>query len=114
MARVLRSRDLVWLLLFSALAWASTAPHPAEIPLLGALALLQVVEPKVAFFQSARGAVVSALVKLALCYLLIGFTGGINSSYYLILLLPLVSAGTSLGALGSALFTLLACGAYLS
>jgi signal transduction histidine kinase len=47
-------------------------------------------------------------------YVLIGFTGSLASSYYLILLLPLVSAATTLGPLGSALFTLLCCGAYAS
>ena len=47
-------------------------------------------------------------------YILIGYTGALNSSYYLILLLPLVSAATTLGTAGSAMFTLICCGAYFS
>jgi signal transduction histidine kinase len=46
--------------------------------------------------------------------LLIGYTGGLNSDYYLVLLLPLVSAATFLGVLGTLLFTFLACGSYVS
>ena len=37
-----------------------------------------------------------------------------NSSYYPILLLPVVSAATSLGMLGTAVFTVLACASYAS
>jgi signal transduction histidine kinase len=47
-------------------------------------------------------------------YVLIGYTGGISSSYYLILLLPIISAAATLGPVGSTLVTLVCCGAYLS
>ena len=60
----------------------------------GLLAALQVLEPKVPFFSTPKGNVVSIFLKLAMSYVLIGVTGGLTSSYYLILLLPLVSAGT--------------------
>jgi signal transduction histidine kinase len=88
--------------------------HPLEIPILIALAALQVLEPKIAFFSTPKGNVVSVFLKLAMSYVLIGVTGGLTSSYYLILLLPLVSAATTLGLVGSAFFTLLCCGAYVS
>ena len=114
MARIVRPQDFVWLLLFSALAYVSTNRHPLEIPILIALALLQVLEPKIPFFSTPKGNVVSIFLKLAMSYVLIGVTGGLTSSYYLILLLPLVSAATTLGLVGSALFTLLCCGAYAS
>jgi two-component system sensor histidine kinase HydH len=42
-------------------------------------------------------------------FLLLGVTGGIASSYYPILLLPVVSAATTLGGWGTAVVTLLAC-----
>jgi two-component system, NtrC family, sensor histidine kinase HydH len=113
-ARIVRPQDFVWLLLFSALAYVSTNRHPLEIPILIALAALQVLEPKIPFFSTPKGNVVSILLKLAMSYILIGVTGGLTSSYYLILLLPLVSAATTLGPVGSAFFTLLCCGAYLS
>ncbi len=114
MARIVRPQDFVWLLLFSALAYVSTNRHPLEIPILIALAALQVLEPKVPFFSTPKGNVASIFLKLAMSYVLIGVTGGLTSSYYLILLLPLVSAATTLGPVGSALFTLLCCGAYVS
>jgi len=112
-ARIVRPQDFVWLLLFSALAYVSTDRHPLEIPILIALAALQVLEPKVPFFSTPKGNVVSIFLKLAMSYVLIGITGGLTSSYYLILLLPLVSAATTLGQVGSAFFTLLCCGAYV-
>jgi signal transduction histidine kinase len=112
-ARIVRPQDFVWLLLFSALAYVS-ADRQIGIPILLVLAALQVLEPKVEYFSTAQGNIVSILLKLALSYLLIGYTGGLTSSYYLILLLPLVSAATTLGQVGSALFTLVCCGAYVS
>lgn len=112
--RWIRAQDVVWLLLFSALAAVSSRPTRQEIILLFGLGLLQVIEPRVQYFSTPRGTVVAILVKLALCYLLIGWTFGISSTYYLILLLPVVSAATTLNLLGTAAITVLACLAYLS
>jgi signal transduction histidine kinase len=109
-----RPEDFVWLVLFGAMIVFSPDPTPAErvfLPLLGAL---QIVEPKLAFFQTRRGIYLSSLVKLLAANLLIGFTGGVSSSYYLILLLPVVTAASSLGALGTAIAILGALGCYLS
>ena len=78
------------------------------------LGLFQVIEPKVVWFSTDRGAVASTLIKLVLCYLLIGFTGGISSTYYVTLLLPVVSAATTLNPGGTALITALAIAAYIS
>src|SRR5690348_15998383 len=80
---------------------------------LSCLALLQVIEPKVPFFATDRGMIAAILTKLTLCFLLIGWTDGISSTYYLILLLPVVSAATTLAVGGTIGFTLLACAAYL-
>jgi len=104
----------VWLLLFSALGFASPTRRPEEIVLLSCLALLQVSEPRIPAFAPHRGKAVSALIKLLLGFVLVGFTGGVSSSYYLILLLPVVSASTTLGVVGTLLFTMLACATYLS
>lgn len=92
----------------------AVTPHPLERPLLGALAAVQIGERKIAFFTSGRGVAASALTKFLLGYLLIGYSGGVESGYYLLLLLPLVSAAAAYGPLGSILFTAVACGAYLS
>lgn len=106
-------QDVVWLLLFSALAWVSPTRSAAEIEVLSALAVLQYAAPRIRAFASPRGNVALILMKLLLGFLLIGVTGGIASSYYLILLLPVLSAATTLGAAGTAVFTVLACLAYL-
>ena len=104
----------MWLLLFSALVVASPSRYPEEIFLLCCLALLQVLEPKIPALASRTGTVVSVLMKLLLGYLLMLFTNGVNSSYYPILLVPVVSASTSLGPLGAGVFTSLACALYAS
>jgi signal transduction histidine kinase len=41
-------------------------------------------------------------------------SGGISSSFYTILLFPVISAATNLGLLGAGIVTLLSCGMYLS
>jgi two-component system, NtrC family, sensor histidine kinase HydH len=110
----IRPQDFLWLALFAALAVLSPSRTPAEYTFLPLLALLQVLEPRIALFTGARGQYLSIFFKLALGYALIGFTGGINSSYYLILLLPIVSAATSSGAVGTTVFTLLSCCSYVS
>jgi signal transduction histidine kinase len=112
--RLIRREDAVWLLLFSALGLLSPERTWVELVLLGALAVVQVLEPKVsALGRPQRNAVLIA-VKLLFGYLLIGYSGGITSSYYLILLVPVVSAATACGPAGTLLFTAAACGSYLS
>ena len=112
--RLVRPQDFVWLLLFSALAAVSPHRTPLTIGLLVGLGLFQVVEPRVELFASKRGTVLSVLLKFAVCYAAIGLTNGISSTYYLILLLPVVSAATTLGLLATAGFTALAILSYLS
>ena len=105
--RYVRPQDFVWLLFFSALAIFSPERHPVTLAALGALGVVQVLEPRL-------GAVPSVILKLALCYPLIGYGGGVSSSFYLVLFLPVISAATSFGLLGTALSTLAACAVYLS
>lgn len=116
--RIFRAEDLAWILLFAAMAVFGSTHHPFAIILLSCLAALQVIEPKIVSIGTRRGTVISIFVKLALCYLLIGVTprfgSAINSSYYWILLLPVVSAATSLGLLGTAFFAALSCLSYAS
>lgn len=51
---------------------------------------------------------------IAVAYLLTGYTGGINSSFYFLLLLPVVSAANWFGVTGTIICTLASVGAYLS
>jgi signal transduction histidine kinase len=109
-----RPQDLAWLILIAALGLAGHVPSDAEIELLSLLAFLQFAEPRIAWLHTRRGRVLSIFTKLLLSYLLIGVTGGLNSSYYLILMIPVVSAATTLGLAGTVFFSLLAAGSYLS
>jgi two-component system sensor histidine kinase HydH len=111
---LVRAQDAVWILLFAALAFFGPDRNPATISLLAGLAVFQVVEPKIRYFASPQGSAVSFGIKLVLCYLLIGWTDGIASSYYWILLLPVISAATSLGLIGTLIATAVAFGAYFS
>ena len=110
---LVRPQDFVWLLLFGGLALVSPERSLYEVGILTALGIFQVAEPRIAFFVTPRGKVMSAALKLLFGFLLIGFTGGITSRYYLILLLPVVSAATTLGLIGTMVITLLACASYL-
>lgn len=112
--RWIRVQDVIWLLLFCSLPAVSPVRHPVEIPIIVGLAVLQLLEPKIPALAKTEGNVISNLLKLLFGYLLMGYTGGVNSSYYLILLLPVLSAATTLGAVGTVTFTVLACASYLS
>jgi len=114
MTRFIRIQDIVWLVLFSALVYASPERTPAEVGLLLCLGVIQVIEPRIPYLATERGLILSNLLKLGLCYLLIGWSGGINSAYYLILLLPIVSAATSLNLFWAIFMNVLPALSYLS
>jgi signal transduction histidine kinase len=105
--RYVRPQDFVWLLFFSALAGFGPGRSPRTIAALVALGVVQVIEPRI-------GTRASVVLKLALCYLVIGFSGGVASSFYLTLLLPVITAATTFGLTGMALISLLASAEYLS
>jgi len=112
--RFIRPHDAVWLILFSALAVVSPYRSLVEVGLIVCLGLFQVAEPRLRYFTGQSGTLTAILIKLALCYLLVGWTGGINSTYYLIFLLPVVSAATALSLIGTVGIVAFACLAYLS
>ena len=72
-----------------------------------ALGLVQVLEPRI-------GARVSVVLKLALCFFLIGYSSGVSSSFYLVLFLPVITGATNFGLMGAAITSLAASGVYLS
>ncbi len=110
----MRPADLIWVLLFAALVVFGPDQSAATVVILVLLAIFQILEPKIPFLSSSRGTALTFPVKLILCYALMGWTDGVASSYYWLLLLPVVSAATSLGLAGTLLCSLLACSAYLS
>jgi len=109
--RYVRPEDLVWLVLFSALATISPERSPIVLILLGALGLIQVLESRIRVIPSIA-------MKLVLCFLLIHYSdpdaGGVQSSFYFILLLPAITAATTLGLVGTVVVSLLSCAVYLS
>jgi signal transduction histidine kinase len=108
-----RWQDLVWLVLFGSLAAVSPLQNSAEMEMLAALALLQILSPRLRALNTRTGTAVVIGLKLVLGFLLIGVTYGIDSDYALVLFLPILSAATTYGAFGTSLVTLLACAAYL-
>jgi len=113
-ARIVRVQDIVWILLFAGLAIFGPDSTPVSATVLIGLGLFQAVEPKVPFLRSTVGIVLSFVIKLALWYVLMGWTDGIASSYYWVIILPVISAATAGGLAGLVVATFLACGAYLS
>jgi signal transduction histidine kinase len=114
--RYLRSKDLVWLLLYSTLVFTallmvhyetSPSPRPFVPWLLVALWIVKVLEPYI-------GTVGAILVELGLCFGIIFGSGQIASSFYLLPLLPVISAAIDFGLRGTVLATLAACAVNLS
>jgi two-component system sensor histidine kinase HydH len=113
-SKYVRAQDVALVLLFAAIAAVSPTHDAWETGLIAALGILQIVEPKIPFVSTTPGKVVWILLMLAIAYVLIGLTGGVTSTYYLMLLLPIISAATALDLFPTLLFSLLACGSYLS
>lgn len=116
MARV-RGTDVVWLLFLTALAALGlTQPEhsPWEWFALLALGGLQIAEGNLGWSERPTQAVWAIVGKLVLCYLLVWTTGGIESSYYLIFLLPIVSAASMFSLNGTMIVCAVSSGLYLS
>jgi len=106
--------DSIIAVLYALMALAGPIRTLPVASLLLGLAALQVLEARLEFLGRTAGSILVNLAKLAVGYLLLALTGGITSSYYWVLLAPVISAGMVLGVSGTAVFTGLACGAYLS
>lgn len=107
-----RTQDILLVLMLGALIYLT---HDAwQMTFMSGLALLQLIEGRVAFLNSTVGRIVSVVLQLILGYLLIGLTNGVESPYYLVLLLPVVSTASYLGVAGTVASTVVAIAAYLS
>jgi two-component system sensor histidine kinase HydH len=100
--------------LFLTLAATSEFLDPLAMVPLAALGLAQLVEPKIPALASTRGRIAWIVLKLVLGYLVIGYTGAIESHFWLLLLLPVVTAAGTFGLVGTLLFSVVASGIYLS
>lgn len=112
--QVIRLQDVVWMGLCVVLAiFGPDRSEYTVLTLLG-IGIMQVIEAKIPFLRSNAGIAISFLISLSLWYILMGWTDGIESSYYWILLLPVIAVATSTNIAGTALASLAACGAYIS
>ena len=108
----LRIQDMLLAVMFGALIFL--AHDIWERSFILGLAVLQLLEGRFPLLTTLWGRTTSVVLQLIIVYLLIGYTEGIISSYYLMLLLPLVSAASYLGMAGTLTTSIAAIGAYLS
>ena len=110
----LHVQDVAWLLFVGVLfATLPEVNYDAYI-LLPLIGLFQILEPRLQLFASRRGQIASIAIKLALSYLLVGYTHAADSYYNAVFLIPLVSAATIFELPGVIIVTAVACLAYFS
>jgi two-component system, NtrC family, sensor histidine kinase HydH len=108
--------DIVWLLFIVALALLPPIDEIHKQLILLAFAVLQSFENRLITKMPARGRIYSVVIKIALATLLLDHTGevSINSGYYPIYYLPIVTAAIYFGPLGTLFWTAIASLAYCS
>jgi two-component system, NtrC family, sensor histidine kinase HydH len=112
--RIIRLQDVVWTALFASLViWGPDLEREPRTVLIG-LGLMQILDQKIPFLGTRAGSALSFLIKLAFWYILVGWTDGIASPYYWLMLPAVMTAATSLGLVGLVMATAIAGGAYLS
>ena len=111
---MIRRDELVWLALFGLIGWSIPGENTAAQTFISLFAIFQLVEGRVPWFSTMAGTRTSIGAKLLLSWLVIGYFGGINTTFYPILLVPVITAATRLSWLGTFAVTVAACGIYLS
>jgi two-component system sensor histidine kinase HydH len=108
--------DLIWLVFLGGLALLPPVNEIHKQLILLAIVVFQLFEGWLIGRLPKRGPAYSVLIKILLATLLLDHTGefGINSSYYPIYFLPVVSAAIYFGTLGALAWTTAASLAYLS
>ena len=108
--------DLIWLVFLGGLALLPPVEEYHKQLILLAIVAFQLSERWVIARLPKRGPAYSVLIKILLSTLLLDHTGeiGINSSYFPIFFLPVVSAAIYFGPLASLVWTTVASLAYLS
>ncbi|MGH9621371.1 MAG: histidine kinase dimerization/phospho-acceptor domain-containing protein, partial [Bryobacteraceae bacterium] len=107
-------RDLAWLLFTVWLIFADPETNYNATIVLGVMGAFQIAEPRLRAFSSRRGQIASVALKLILCWLVMGYTHSIDSFYYLIFLIPVISAATTFEALGVTVVTAIASLGYFA
>jgi signal transduction histidine kinase len=111
---VFQPQDFAWALFVAALIAADPETNYNATIVLLLIGAFQIAEPRIRLFASRRGQILSIIAKMILSYLLMGWTHTIDTAYYLIFLIPIISAATMLGVIGVSLVTAIACLAYFS
>jgi signal transduction histidine kinase len=108
--------DTVWLLFIIGLALLPPIREVHKQLTLAAIGVFQLLEGSLVARLPKRGRVYSVLIKILLATILLGHTGeiGINSSYWPIYLVPVVTAAIHFGAVATLGWTALAGVAYCS
>lgn len=108
--------DVVWLLFIAGLAFLPPINEVHKQLILFAFAALQFLEGKLVARFPREGPTIAVGLKIVLGTLLLDHTGdiGINSEYYPIYFLPVITAAIYFGPIGTLLWSLLASLAYCS
>lgn len=106
--------DLLWLIFLAGLAVLPPIREIHKQLILLALALFQLYEGKLLANHPRHGRTIAVVVKIALATLLIGHTGqvAINSSYYPIFYVPILTGAMLFGPWGTLAWTAAASAAY--
>ncbi|MGH9504380.1 MAG: two-component system sensor histidine kinase NtrB [Terriglobales bacterium] len=112
----IRWMDVLWLLFLLGLAALPPVWERHKQLVLLAIGVVQLAEGRIIAKVPRYGRSIVVLLKILLATLLINHTGelGINSSYYPIYYVPIVTAAIHFGPWGTMLWTLLASAAYCS
>jgi signal transduction histidine kinase len=108
--------DVLWLLFLAGLALLPPVREYHKQLILLAIGALQLFEGSLINLSPRRGEYYSVALKIVLSMLLLGHTGQveINSSYYPIFYVPIITAAVYFGPLGTLLWTSIASAAYCS
>jgi signal transduction histidine kinase len=108
--------DVVLLLFVAGLAVLPPIREYHKQLILAAIVIVQLIESRLVAWSPQRGSSYAIVLKIVLATVLLDHTGelGINSSYWPIYLLPVVTAATYFGPWGTLLWTALTSAAYCS
>src|SRR5690349_16883538 len=109
-----RVHEILIALVFIAMAVLDPDQNLQEMVLVLVLGVLQLAEVRLPVLETKRRAVIWIVVKLAVALWLIGISGRVDSHYYLMTLLPVISAATYLGPLGTLIASVLAASSVVS
>jgi two-component system, NtrC family, sensor histidine kinase HydH len=105
-------QDVLLALMFGTLVYL--AHNTSERVLLTGLAVLQLIEGHLPLLDTNWGRATSVILQLLLAFLLMGITNALESNYFVVLMLPIISAASFLGLPRTLLSTFAAIAAYLS